>query len=386
MKQITTRRYIIVSFLICVCTINSYAYNDNKETTRTIKTANTSINIHANPIINDTYKETVTKNINRHMNVNNNALLDINNQFGNIFITEGNTKTITFSITIIAKSSTSKEAQDIADRIKIEFSESKSKVSAKTILTGNNNGNGGMEINYTVTVPSSVFLQLNNKFGNVYLKDCKQDLNANIEFGNIEINSLKADNNKIGLKFGKLKLEQAKSLNLDMAHSTSEIGNISLLNCTSAFSSIQIESIDVLNCPSFKHGNITITSANKIEIPNLQFSETTIKQLIKKLAIKNLQFGQLKIEKIDNSFENISVSAKFSGVNMNISPKSSCKVDLSTQMGDINIKDFENLKVENNDRNRFEKVCSGIIGKKENPTSFIKVTNQHADINLRKVE
>ena len=381
MKQITTLHYI-TTLLVCVCTINCYAYNKNKDITHTV---NTVINTHEDPI-NDTYKETVTKTINRHMNVNNNALLEIKNQFGNIFITEGNNNTITFSITITAKSSTLKGAQDIADRINIEFSESKSKVSAKTTLTSNNNGNGGMEINYNVTVPSSVFLQLNNKFGNVYLKDCKQDLNANIEFGDIGINSLKADNNKINLKFGKLKLEQAKSLNLDISHSTSEIGDISLLNCTSAFSSIQIESIDVLNCPSFKHGNISIISANRIEIPDLQFSETTINQLVKSLTVKDLKFGQLKIENIDNSFENISVFAKHGDVNMNLSPKTSCKVDLSTKMGGINIKGFKNLKVENIDRNGFEKACSGTIGKKTNPTGFINVTNQHANINLNNVE
>lgn len=382
MKQITTLHYI-TTLLVCVCTINCYAYDKNKDITHTVKTANTVINTHGDPI-NDTYKETVTKTINRHMNVNNNALLEIKNQFGNIFITEGNNNTIAFSITITAKSSTLKGAQDIADRINIEFSESKSKVSAKTTLTGNING--GMEINYNVTVPSSVFLQLNNKFGDVYLKGCKQDLDANIEFGNIEINSLKADNNKINLKFGELKLEQAKSLNLDMSHSTSEIGDISLLNCTSAFSSIQIESIDILNCSSFKHGHITVTSANKIEILNLQFSETTINQLVKSLSIKDLKFGQLKIENIDNSFENISVFASHGGVNMNISPKTSCKVDLSTKHGGINIKDFTNLKVENIDRNGFEKICSGTIGQKTNPTGFIKVTNRYADINLNKAE
>lgn len=383
MKRITHLRLYYCVLFLYICTVNSYAYNVNEDIAK-----NTTAFINGAHENSESYKEEVSKTINRQININDNAVLEIKNQFGNIFITEGKNNTITFSIIITAKSTTLKGAQDIIDRINVEFSENKSKVSAETIFTNNikGNNNGGMEINYNVTVPPHIFMQLNNKFGNIYLKDCKRDLKANVEFGDIEINSLKTNNNNIDLKFGKLKLGQAKSLNFNMAHSTSEIGNISQLNCTSAFSSIQIKSINILNCSSFKHGNITITSANQIEIPELHFSEISIDELVNKLTIKDLQFSQLKLKRIDSSFENISVFAKFSDININLSRNSSCRINFSTEMADININGFDNLKVENTDKHRFKKICSGIIGKKSNPNSYIEVTNQHANISLNKTE
>ena len=134
------------------------------------------------------------------MEVDADAVLEIENQFGNIFITEGNTNAIIFTINVMVKGQDQKKVQDMANRIDVKFSESRSKVSAKTIFPTNNNlnnENDKIEVNYTVIVPASIYLQLNNKFGNIYLKDRKQGVNVSLDFGDMEISRLQADNNNI---------------------------------------------------------------------------------------------------------------------------------------------------------------------------------------------
>ncbi len=322
--------------------------------------------------------------------VNSDAILEIENKFGNIFITEGSSNEISFSITITGKAETVKKAQEIVDNIKVEFSFSPSKVTATTVfnIKNQNNSNTGMEINYNVTVPSSVFLQLNNQFGNIYLKDCKKELKASAKFGNIEIDALKADKNQIELKFGNLKLKQGYALNLDMAHSTAEIGNITQLILSSSHSSINIESAGLFSANNFSHGNISITSINEIQVSDLSFSNISLKHLMKKVDINNLKMSTLDVENIENSFSGINIGASFSNITLNLSKNTSCKVDLYMSMGDIKIASGfkQYLQKEDADRNGLKKICSGIIGKKSSPDSHIKISNSHADIILNEIK
>lgn len=330
----------------------------------------------------------VSKTIHRQMEVDADAVLAIENQFGSIFITEGNTNAITFTITVMVKGQDQKKVQDMANRIDVKFSESRSKVSAKTLFPTNNNlnnENDKIEVNYTVTVPASIYLQLNNKFGNIYLKDCKQGVDVSLDFGDMEISRLQADNNNIKLKFGKLNLQQAKNLQLEMSYSKAEIGAISRLVCSDEYSSISIQQVDLLKSSKSVYGEMQLTSVGEMETSDVCYSTLNVQQLMKKATIQSLQFSQLEIKKIDAGFENISVGSAYSEVKLNISPEMSCQVDLSVSMADIKMKGLKLLNAEI-EQTQFKKTCVGIIGKKKNPGKTVRITSAYKDIILEGIE
>lgn len=213
MKQIKIFYMFFCWLYICIAH-SSYA-NTIQLDSRPSEFVSFDRSLHRNNAANTEILSEKEVTIHRQMEVDADAVLEIENQFGNIFITEGNTNAIIFTITVMVKGQDQKKVQDMANRIDVKFSESRSKVSAKTIFPTNNNlnnENDKIEVNYTVIVPASIYLQLNNKFGNIYLKDRKQGVNVSLDFGDMEISRLQADNNNIKLKFGKLKLQQAKKL------------------------------------------------------------------------------------------------------------------------------------------------------------------------------
>ncbi len=330
----------------------------------------------------------VSKTIHRQMEVDADAVLEIENQFGSIFITEGKANTISFSIAVTVKGESQKKAQDMVNRIDVKFSESRSKVSAKTLfptVNNINNDNNKIEVNYTVIVPASIYLQLNNKFGNIYLKDCKQGVDVSLDFGDMEISRLQADNNNIKLKFGKLNLQQAKNLQLEMSYSKAEIGAISRLVCSDEYSSISIQQVDLLKSSKSVYGEMQLTSVGEMETSDVCYSTLNVQQLMKKATIQSLQFSQLEIKKIDAGFENISVGSAYSEVKLNISPEMSCQVDLSVSMADIKMKGLKLLNAEI-EQTQFKKTCVGIIGKKKNPEKTIQITSVYKDIILEGTE
>ena len=388
MKQIKIFYMVFCWLYICIAH-SSYA-NTIQSDSRPSEFVSFDRSLHRNNAANTEIllEKEVGKTIHRQMEVDADAVLEIENQFGNIFITEGNTNAIIFTITVMVKGQDQKKVQDMANRIDVKFSESRSKVSAKTIFPTNNNlnnENDKIEVNYTVTVPASIYLQLNNKFGNIYLKDCKQGVDVSLDFGDMEVSRLQADNNNIKLKFGKLKLQQAKNLQLEMSYSKAEIGAVSRLICSDEYSSTSIQQVDILKSTKFVFGKMYLATAGEIETSDVRYSTLSVEQLMKRATIRSLQFSQLDIKNIDTNFENISVGSAYSEVKLELSSEISCNVDLSVSMADIKM---NGLKLINTEIEQTEsvKTCVGIIGEKKNPEKTIQITSVYKDIILEGIE
>lgn len=388
MKQ--TKIFYMVFCWLYICIAHSSYANTIQSDSRPSEFVSFDRSFHRNNAVDTEIfsEKEVSKTIHRQMEVGADAVLEIENQFGNIFITEGNTNAITFTITVMVKGQDQKKVQDMANRIDVKFSESRSKVSAKTLFPTNNNlnnENDKIEVNYTVTVPASIYLQLNNKFGNIYLKDCKQGVDVSLDFGDMEVSRLQADNNNIKLKFGKLKLQQAKNLQLEMSYSKAEIGAVSRLICSDEYSSTSIQQVDILKSTKFVFGKMYLATAGEIETSDVRYSTLSVEQLMKRATIRSLQFSQLDIKNIDTNFENISVGSAYSEVKVELSSEISCNVDLSVSMADIKM---NGLKLINTEIEQTEsvKTCVGIIGEKKNPEKTIQITSVYKDIILEGIE
>ena len=97
--------------------------------------------------------------ITKQFNVSAGSELDINNKYGNIVINAWNKEVIDFSIEIIGKGDKEKIAQQMADRVSIDFNQTGRRVSAQTNFEQQRNfncNNCGTTVNYTVNVPASV--------------------------------------------------------------------------------------------------------------------------------------------------------------------------------------------------------------------------------------
>src|SRR6187431_33064 len=143
--------------------------------------------------------EVVERKISKQFTTQANGFLDISNRYGNIDVAIGATNQIKIDVRITAESSNVKKAQEAVDRINIVFEETTNRVTARTEV-GNNSGwnswfddsNVNIKINYTVIVPPDIFLELTNKYGNIYVETTNRDLKIDLAYGDIRLGNINA--------------------------------------------------------------------------------------------------------------------------------------------------------------------------------------------------
>src|SRR5690606_27419536 len=101
-------------------------------------------------------KFTKEKTIKKQFNVSSDALLKLENSYGNLHITSWDQSSTTIEVHIQTSSNNEMKAQQRLDQISVDFQATNAMVSAKTIFSNNRWGwsgnNVSIQVNYTVKV------------------------------------------------------------------------------------------------------------------------------------------------------------------------------------------------------------------------------------------
>jgi hypothetical protein len=147
------------------------------------------------------------KTIKKEYNVNKDALLKINNSYGNLDIVTYNGNTITIEVNITVSGNDEEKLQKKLDGINVNFNASSSEVSAKTVFNNNKswwnwgNNNISMEVNYKVKLPISNSVDLDNDYGSINLDKLEGNANLRCDYGKITTKELMAPNNMIAFDY-----------------------------------------------------------------------------------------------------------------------------------------------------------------------------------------
>ena len=233
------------------------------------------------------------KTINRTYTVTAADKLEIDNSFGNVVINVWDKNEIKVDIEIGAKANSDQKAQDILDEIEVQDRQNGHTISFKTDVGDINNHGGGKHknnnddndrkfyIDYTINMPASNPLQIENSFGNIKMPDYKGQVNLTSKFG--------------GLKTGKLDNVDE----IDVEFGTAEIGPI-------------------------HNGEVTFKFCSKSIIGTVSGSVK-----IKSEFSGDVQFG------VADNIEELSLFESYSTVRMNVSKNLSANFDVHTSFGNF---------------------------------------------------
>lgn len=290
-------------------------------------------------------KYTKTKTIKKEFTVNKDALLNINNKYGNIDIVTWNENRIVFEVVITTNGNDEDKVKKRLDDISIEFSNSSSNVSAKTIIekTNNwswfgNNNNVNFKINYTVKVPITNHIDLSNDYGNILIDKLEGSAKINCDYGKIIIGSLFHKNNSINLDYAPEStisyINEAK-INADYSKLSVDKSNSIQLNAD--YSTINFELIDKLDFNS-DYGNVTVGNAKDIR-GNCDYVVVKIGKLADKLVL-NATYGAVKVNEIQKDFSLIDIKSSYTGLKLGVDQNSSFNLIANFSYGDLK---FDNL-------------------------------------------
>ncbi|AWI26396.1 DUF4097 family beta strand repeat-containing protein [Flavobacterium pallidum] len=160
------------------------------------------------------------KKISKAYNVNADAIADIKNKYGNIYVATWDENKIQIDVVITVEGRDEKKVDKRLSSIDVAFEALKAKISAKTIFGGEAENKTNMEVNYTVRIPRKGSIDLNNKYGNIIVDRISGYANIDCQYGNLTIGDLQGDINSIRLKYcDKTTIGSAKSITLDSQYS-----------------------------------------------------------------------------------------------------------------------------------------------------------------------
>lgn len=271
------------------------------------------------------HKYEKSKTINKEFNVNADALLKINNRYGNVDVTSWNENRVVITIKITVSGNDESKMEKRLEMIDVDFEASNSLVSAKTIiekkstnwlLSWGKRSNIHYKINYKVKVPITNDVNLMNDYGSIYLNEIKGDASINCDYGKIILGELHSKNNSINIDYcssSTIAKMNGGSINADYSKFTvEEAGNIRL---NADYTTSVFESLNDLdyNCD---YGSLKINNGASVT-GNGDYLTTRLGAISKRVGITS-DYGSLRIEELKPGFESVTIDGDYFGVKIGV--------------------------------------------------------------------
>lgn len=320
-----------------------------------------------------------TKTMNKDFVVGQDVKLIIETSFGKVHCNVWDKNLMTIDVLVTADARSEKEAQHLLDQITPEITGNSSlvKINTKIGNTGSNGKSKSFSIDYTISMPRSTTISIDNRFGDVYIDESTGPVKINIEYGNLTINSLKNSASFIALKFSNGTINSVGDAKFDLQYSTLKNKNGSDVNSNTRFSTLDLGNLTSLVIDSeydtYSMGEIsTMTGTGK-------FSTLDVDELNLKLDL-TVEYGALDIKTINQNFSLINLVASFNGIDLGISPAASYRLNADMSFGECQYPRGSAVNV--TEKSFTSKMFSGIVGTSKNPTSRVNIKGKNCDIKL----
>lgn len=156
--------------------------------------------------------------------------LDIDNSFGKVEVLTWSSNEIKVDIHIEASSSDADMAERTFNSINVTDDKRGSTVYFKTSVKGNNNNGcrnckNSMSIDYTIHLPASVKLDIENSFGSIIVPDYSGEISLSSKFGSLTAGALSNAKN-LNVEFGSAKIKSVDNINGVFKFSSVELENL----------------------------------------------------------------------------------------------------------------------------------------------------------------
>ena len=261
----------------------------------------------------------------------------------------------------------------------MEFEEGNNRVRATTMLESNtgwtswfNVGKVNIDIHYQVSVPVDVFLQLENKFGDIYVETTNRDIDIDLSYGGIRLGDINgklnldmaysegsisqiADGN-FELAYSDLEMEDARDIAMEIKYSDITSGSFQKLRLVSSYSDLHSISVGHMDYTG-KYDDLVIEQANTINA-NSGFTDINIQELGGEANFE-MRYGELKLDNIGRNFSKINIATSYTGVELDFRSDASFTIDVEANYCDI---EHSGLKVTENVEKATNKILKASRG------------------------
>lgn len=341
---------------------------------------------------------TESKTYERSFKVSPDSYFEITNKYGQIIINTWDKDSIRVTTEVTAHGKDYSDARKLLSRVDIDFSQTGQYLAVETMLDRKsgffkelwNNvsdysktllSKTKLEIDYTIYVPSTINLELENKFGDLYLSEIKGKCDITITHGNLRANVIHGSS-RIEVGFGDVKIKELKSGVITLKTTDSDIQELGDVTFKSSSSHIRIKKADQLNIDSKSDKSLHITEVNRISGKSL-FSKLELEEVKKSIDL-NMNYGELRADNIAFSFSKIDLEGKYTDVYLQFAPDTYLQADITAKEDQLSVPS-EGVSLEKNyedEKKRYVNI-KGTMGQKNNYPGYLFVNSSGGEISIR---
>ncbi|RDI13308.1 DUF4097 family beta strand repeat protein [Flavobacterium sp. AG291] len=261
-------------------------------------------------------KYTKEKRIAKAYIVNADCGLQVNNQFGNIYVTTWDENKTQIEVVIKVSGNNEERVIRRIESINIDLNATVALVKASTSIGNMSGGNNlSMEINYTIKIPKRGGINLSNQYGGITTGKINGKANIDCQYGKVTVDELNADSNKITIQYcDSSKLNYIKSGNVNAQYSSLNIVKTDNIKLVGQYSDMRVSEVNMLNYRT-EYGDLSVntvdTAVGTGEYSALRFG------LVSGDFNCTTGYGDIKIGALGKDSKNVTINAAYSNVSLN---------------------------------------------------------------------
>ncbi len=259
--------------------------------------------------------------------------LDLYNKYGEVKIMTWDQQRTKIDVVVKVDARNDKKAQEMMDRINIEFNSNGNYVSAKTVFDEGDysnyktNYNTKYVINYTVYMPANAHLKVFNKYGNTSVEALERTVDAEIKYGNIKMDNVAGDV-KLMLGYGNADFKSMRDFNAEVKYSKVRAGDIQNMKMESKYSEFSFDNAANVQIQSKydtyyftkvnslanegKYDDFRIKELGEMDISS-KYTSVDIDMVLRKFSI-NQKYGGVKIGEMGSDMEEVYLDVEYTNV------------------------------------------------------------------------
>ncbi|MFS4416824.1 hypothetical protein [Maribacter sp. 2307ULW6-5] len=306
---------------------------------------------------------TKEKTLKREFQVTADALLKINNDYGNLNITTWDQNKVVMEITIKTNGDHEERVERKLEEIEVVFDASPSLVQARTTFGernswgwnwGRNNDKVNMQVHYTIKMPVKNRVDLSNDYGTIFLDRLDGHAKISCDYGRLEIGQLNGRNNELYFDYtSKSMIEFMASGEIRADYSDVTVERAGDLRLVTDYTNVTVGEMDDLEYSS-DYGKITVN-----EVKNVQGNGdyiTVSLGLVQGSVDITADYGSVRIGEMSEGAGDLILRTDYTGIRIGYHPNYHFTFDINTQYAGVSGMDAFILavQVEKNAAKRYE--------------------------------
>ena len=297
-----------------------------------------------------------TKTIKKEFPVNSNGMVDLANKYGKIEVHTWDRNRVKIDVTIVVDARSESAAQDVFDRIRIDFNNDDALVKAETTIESSSswwsgswgNNKSEFQVNYDVYMPASCNLKLGNQYGDSNVAAISGNADVEVKYGNFQLEGVggnlkvylgygngtvvKARNVSAAVSYSKINFNDAQDMDFETKYSKVYVDKGGSIKANSKYDLLSMGKVVRFNCES-RYGNVEINDVESV-VANSRYTDYKVEKL-RESADFDIEYGGLKVNDLSKGFSNVVLKGKYSDFKIYVEPGASFTLDGATNYAAI---------------------------------------------------